>query len=705
MNAPLRWETSVQFVKGIGPMKAALFKKIGVETVEDLLLYLPYRYEDRTRMKKVSELVPNEQQTFSGEVREFRNRMTPRRRVKIFELVVGDETGVVVCKWFNQPYLEKVFKTGQKVVLTGKPARNPYERFQVEFSPVSYEILSGEDDDLIHHGRIVPVYHETQGLTSRMIRKLMKTLLEEERLFSGESLPTELLSRHSFPPLPEALREVHFPSNRDAFIALPEDGGPFRKRLVFEDFFFLEIGLLTKKTGEAGQTVGISFRPGGGLEKKMMESLPFSLTSAQRRVLDEIQRDMAAPRPMSRLLQGDVGSGKTILALLAMLMAFENGYQACLMAPTEILAEQHYFNMKNLLQPLGIEPLLLTSGTVRHEQEETLRKISEGSAGLIIGTHSLVQEHVQFGNLGLAVVDEQHRFGVRQRMELKKKGASPDMLIMTATPIPRTLALTLYGDLDLSVLDELPPGRRPIETRISYAKQRAALYSRVEAELRQGRQAYVVYPLIEESEKVDLAAAVTMFRELQDKVFSAWTVGLLHGRMKREERENVMARFKKGEIHILVATTVIEVGVDVSNASMMVIEHAERFGLAQLHQLRGRVGRGQYQSCCFLAAEYPMSEEAKRRLSAMVRTGDGFKLAEEDLAIRGPGEFFGTRQSGIPELRVASLLKDGPVLEIARREAMALLKSDPLLSRPEHRILKEVLARRWRDRLDIVTTG
>ncbi|HXN07789.1 MAG TPA: ATP-dependent DNA helicase RecG, partial [Nitrospiria bacterium] len=408
---------------------------------------------------------------------------------------------------------------------------------------------------------------------------------------------------------------------------------------------------------------------------------------------------------MSRLLQGDVGSGKTILALLAMLMAFENGYQACLMAPTEILAEQHYFNMKTLLQPLGIEPLLLTSGTVRHEQEETLRKISEGSAGLIIGTHSLVQEHVQFGNLGLAVVDEQHRFGVRQRMELKKKGASPDMLIMTATPIPRTLALTLYGDLDLSVLDELPPGRRPIETRISYAKQRAALYSRVEAELRQGRQAYVVYPLIEESEKVDLAAAVTMFRELQDKVFSAWTVGLLHGRMKREERENVMARFKKGEIHILVATTVIEVGVDVSNASMMVIEHAERFGLAQLHQLRGRVGRGQYQSCCFLAAEYPMSEEAKRRLSAMVRTGDGFKLAEEDLAIRGPGEFFGTRQSGIPELRVASLLKDGPVLEIARREAMALLKSDPLLSRPEHRILKEVLARRWRDRLDIVTTG
>ncbi|HXN07575.1 MAG TPA: OB-fold nucleic acid binding domain-containing protein, partial [Nitrospiria bacterium] len=303
MNAPLRWETSVQFVKGIGPMKAALFKKIGVETVEDLLLYLPYRYEDRTRMKKVSELVPNEQQTFSGEVREFRNRMTPRRRVKIFELVVGDETGVVVCKWFNQPYLEKVFKTGQKVVLTGKPARNPYERFQVEFSPVSYEILSGEDDDLIHHGRIVPVYHETQGLTSRMIRKLMKTLLEEERLFSGESLPTELLSRHSFPPLPEALREVHFPSNRDAFIALPEDGGPFRKRLVFEDFFFLEIGLLTKKTGEAGQTVGISFRPGGELEKKMMESLPFSLTSAQRRVLDEIQRDMAAPRPMSRLLQ------------------------------------------------------------------------------------------------------------------------------------------------------------------------------------------------------------------------------------------------------------------------------------------------------------------------------------------------------------------------------------------------------------------
>ncbi|MBI1821195.1 MAG: ATP-dependent DNA helicase RecG [Nitrospirae bacterium] len=701
MNSTLRWETPVQFVKGIGPYKAVLLKKLGLVTVEDVLFNLPYRYEDRTKIQKISRLSPNENQMVFGEVKAVRTQITPRKHLKIFELILGDETGVLSCKWFNQPYLEKVFKTGQKVILTGKVSPNRFEHFRLEMNPVSYELVTGDEENLTHHGKIVPVYHETPGMTSNQMRSLIKSLLEENLLLAREKLPLALVRKYAFPSLGEALKEVHFPSGPETFFQSSLEKSLFHRRLVFEDFFLLEMGLALRKNKISRENKGFSFKIDGGMEGELLRHLSFKLTPAQGRVLGEIKKDMQSLYPMNRLLQGDVGSGKTVVALIAMLIAIENGFQACLMVPTELLAEQHYFNLTPLLLRLNIAAGLLTHGMGKKEQTKVLESAAEGKTDLVIGTHSLIQEKVQFKRLGIAVVDEQHKFGVMQRMELKKKGDSPDILIMTATPIPRTLALTVYGDLDLSVLDELPPGRKPIQTRLFYESQRKSVYSMIEKEVNGGRQAYIVYPLVEESEKLDLNAAVTMFKTLEETVFPQFKIGLLHGRMKSGEKERVMKQFKNQEIHILVSTTVIEVGIDVSNASLMVVEHAERFGLAQLHQLRGRVGRGPYQSYCLLVANTPVSEDAKKRLKAMVNTTDGFKLAEEDLAIRGPGEFFGTRQSGLPELRVANLLRDGKMLEEARREAMDLLQKDPLLVHPDHGGLKETLLRRWNARLDL----
>jgi ATP-dependent DNA helicase RecG len=691
---------------------------MGIETVEDALFYLPFRYEDRSTIHKIAEPIPvNEMVTLCGEVRGVRNRITPRKYLKILEVALADETGVISCKWFNQPFLEKVFKPGQTVIVTGKVSKNPFEHFRPEIAPVSYEIVSREDDSDFGRDKIVPVYHETPGMTSKNFRTLIKFLLETNLFSEKEKLPPNLLHQYGFLSFASSLKEVHFPSTREGLFQLLEGKSIFHQRLVFEDFFFLEMGLALRKNKHKKENKGFSFPTGGlvdpktgtlhggGMEEKLLQSLSFQLTPAQKRVLNEIKEDMMRPFPMNRLLQGDVGSGKTVVALIAMLIAVENGFQACFMVPTELLAEQHYFNLTSLLAPFHISVGLLSQGMKKKEQAETLKEIAEGKTRLVIGTHSLIQEKVAFKKLGLVVVDEQHKFGVIQRMELKKKGESPELLIMTATPIPRTLALTVYGDLDLSVLDELPPGRKPVETRLYYERQRTSVYAFTESEIKKGRQAYFVFPLIEESQKVDLHAAVTMHQTLQKEVFPSLKIGLLHGKMKGDEKEKVMRQFKEREIQILVATTVIEVGIDVSNASLMVVEHAERFGLAQLHQLRGRVGRGSDQAYCFLIANYPMSEDAKRRLKAMVSSTDGFKLAEEDLAIRGPGEFFGTRQSGLPELRVASLLRDGRMLETARREAIGLLEKDPLLHHPDHAGLKEILLRRWMDKLDLLSTG
>ena len=706
MNPSLQWETPVQFVKGVGPHKASLLRKIGLVTVEDLLFNLPYRYEDRTQIQKISRLSGHENQMVCGEIKAVRTQVTLRKHLKIFEVILGDETGVLSCKWFNQPYLEKLFKPGQKVILTGKVAPNRFQHFRLEMNPVSYEFVTGNEEDLTHHGKIVPVYHETPGMTSKQLRFLIKSLLEENLLFSArEKLPLSIVQKYGFPALRESLKEIHFPSCQEAFLQLSSGKSPFRRRLVFEDFFLLEMGLTLRKNKNVEENKGVSFKVDGGLEGDLLKLLSFKLTSAQIRVLEEIKKDMQNTHPMNRLLQGDVGSGKTVIALIAMLIAIENGFQACLMVPTELLAEQHFFNLAPLLLRLNITAGLLTHGMGKKEQAVVLENAAGGKIHLVIGTHSLIQEKVRFKRLGIAVVDEQHKFGVMQRMELKKKGDSPDILIMTATPIPRTLALTVYGDLDLSVLDELPPGRKPVQTRLFYENQRKSVYSFIEKEIIGGRQAYIVYPLVEESEKVDLNAAVTMAQTLQDIVFPQFKIGLLHGRMKSVEKERVMKQFKNREVQILVSTTVIEVGIDISNASLMVVEHAERFGLAQLHQLRGRVGRGLYQSYCLLVAGYPVSEDAKRRLQAMVKTSNGFELAEEDLAIRGPGEFFGTRQSGLPELRVANLLRDGRMLEEARREAMDLLQKDPLLVHPYHQTLKEALFLRWKTGLDLISIG
>ncbi|MHB8482877.1 MAG: ATP-dependent DNA helicase RecG, partial [Nitrospiria bacterium] len=545
MDSSLHWETPVQFVKGVGPHKASLLKKIGLVTVEDILFNLPYRYEDRTQIQKISRLSCNENQMVCGEVKTVRTRVTPRKYLKIFEVILGDETGVLSCKWFNQPYLEKLFKPGQKVILTGKVALNRFEHFRLEMNPVSYEFVTGDEEDLIHHGKIVPIYHETPGMTSKQLRSLIKSLLEESLLFSArEKLPLPLVQKYGFPSLQAALKEIHFPSCQETFLQLSTGKSPFRQRLVFEDFFLLEMGLSLRRNKNVEENKGFTFRINGGLEGDLLKLLSFKLTSAQIRVLEEIKKDMRNIYPMNRLLQGDVGSGKTVVALIAMLIAIENGFQACLMVPTELLAEQHYFNLAPLLSRLNITAGLLTHGMGKKEQTVVLESVVEGKTHLVIGTHSLIQEKVRFKNLGVAVVDEQHKFGVMQRMELKKKGNSPDILIMTATPIPRTLALTIYGDLDLSVLDELPPGRKPVQTRLFYENQKKSVYSFIEKEIIGGRQAYIVYPLVEESEKLDLKAAVTMAQTLQDIVFPQFKIGLLHGRMKPEEKERMMKQFK-----------------------------------------------------------------------------------------------------------------------------------------------------------------
>jgi ATP-dependent DNA helicase RecG len=536
-----------------------------------------------------------------------------------------------------------------------------------------------------------------------MLRSIMKTIIDAAAESLPESIPQEIAIAHELLPLPDAIREAHFPDQEKDLEVLNRGTSAAHRRLSFEELFVLELGLALRKRGVTFEKKGISFKPSQKLEAKLREGLPFSLTRAQERVIAEIKQDMASEHPMNRLVQGDVGCGKTVVALMASLMAVENGYQACLMAPTEILAEQHYRNIASLAGPLGIGAVLLTGSLKKKAKETLLAGIAAGTAQIVIGTHALIEQDVRFHKLGLAIIDEQHRFGVMQRSTLKSKGYEPDVLVMTATPIPRTLALTVYGDLDVSVIDEMPPGRSPIITRLYFENKRGEAYRLLESELAKGRQVYVVYPLVEETEKSDLKAATEMAAHLQKDVFTKWMVGLLHGRMKGEEKEAVMAAFKSGQTHVLVSTTVIEVGVDVPNASVMVIEHPERFGLAQLHQLRGRVGRGAHQSYCVLMGPRMFVEETRDRLNSFVRTNDGFTIAEEDLRIRGPGEFFGTRQSGLPDLRAANILRDADLLEKARAEAFELSTKDPDLE--AHPVLRETVRRKWAGKLGLVTVS
>ncbi len=689
----------VQYLKGVGPKVSALLGRKGLKNVEDMLYFLPRRYEDRRHIQTISAVAVGVRETVVGRVTDVGVKRYRTRRV--LEVTIGDTTGLLTAKWFqgNFSYLAKRFKAGQQVILTGEVKVFLYGK---EMLHPDYEILDEADDEMIHFKRIVPVYSETEGLHQKSIRRIMMRVVQDYALCISSPIPEEICRRNRLVDIGHAIRNVHFPDHDQDIEALNDLSSPARRRLVFDEFFFFELGMALKRTGQVFEQ-GISFPTGGSLVQKFHDILSFEMTGAQKRVAGEIEADMTRPHPMHRLLQGDVGSGKTVVSMAAMVTACEAGYQTAIMAPTEILTAQHFKNISRWSQELGIGVVLLTGNMKAAERKEALTRIESGEIGIVVGTHAIIQEGVAFSRLGLVVIDEQHRFGVIQRAALREKGINPDVLVMTATPIPRTLAMTVYGDLDLSVIDEMPPGKKPIKTKVFYEKSRERVYEIIRKEVKKGNQAFIVYPLVEESEALDLKDATSMAAHLQKDIFPELRVGLVHGRMKGTEKDAIMADFKERALDILVSTTVIEVGIDIPTASLMVVEHAERFGLSQLHQLRGRVGRSDLRSYCILVAQHRGSADARKRLRVMEETNDGFRIAEEDLLIRGPGEFMGTRQSGLPDFRVASILRDATTLNEARQEAFLLVERDRGLER--HQGLKETLLRRWEHRLEIAKTG
>jgi ATP-dependent DNA helicase RecG len=667
----------VQYVKGVGPQRAEALAKLGVRTTLDLLLHLPMRYEDRRQFARVAELRPGMRVAVSGRVTVAGLRRA--RRLSIYELRLDDGSGrLLKAIFFNQPFLRDVLPAGKRIVLFGLVERDAMaSRLLVMRSP-QYELVEADEHGGVHTGRLVPVYEKLGPLTVKPLRRVLSELAEQVPADLPDPLPDDLRERLSVIGRAEALRRVHRPGDADRLEELNRFRSPGHVRLILEELLLFQLGLARRRSGVRAERKRAAFEVTGAAREAVKRILPFPLTGAQKRVLREIADDLASPHPMNRLVQGDVGAGKTLVALLAMVVVVENGHQAAFMAPTEILAEQHFLTLKRLLArcPYGVE--LLSASVRGRERREALARIASGEARIVVGTHALIQEGVVFQRLGLAVADEQHRFGVLQRDELRRKGYDADVLVMTATPIPRTLALTAYGDLDVSVVDEKPPGRVPIVTELRQASERRAVIELVRRTAAAGRKAYVVYPLVEESEKLEDVKAATEAREEWAAALPGLRVGLLHGRMKSAEKEAGMDAFARGDTQVLVATTVIEVGVDVREATLMVIEHAERFGLAQLHQLRGRVGRGQDASRCVLLAYGRLSDVARARLELMVETEDGFKVAEKDLELRGPGDFFGTRQWGLPSLKVANLLRDRDLMERAREEAFRLAEQGAL---------------------------
>ncbi len=701
--------SALQFLKGVGPRRAADLQRVGLSTIEDLLYRFPTRYEDRGAFSTIASLKPGMAVSVLADVISSGVRPTRRPRFKIFEMLVRDRTGVLRAIWFNQPFLADVFHPHQKVVLYGKLELSSHG---LQMQSPQYELVrTGEADedgtageptaeDGVHTGRIVPIYEKTGTLTTKIQRAMVFQALSQLPPELPDLLPPDVRRRAGLIDRRRALSDVHFPPEGTSLDALNAFRSDAHRRLIFEEFFFFQLGIVLRRRRSDADRKGRAVVITEEIRESARRVLPFKLTGDQKKAVAEIVGDMKRPQPMNRLLQGDVGSGKTIVALMAALVAMENQLQVAFMAPTEILAEQHFVNIRRLLQHSRFRLTMITGATAAKKRRELQAELAGGSIHMVVGTHALLEDPVGFRELGLVIIDEQHRFGVLQRAALRAKGLHPDVLVMTATPIPRTLALTAYGDLDTSVIREMPPGRQAIKTIAKPESRREEIYEFVREQLDHGRQAYVIYPLVEESAKIDLKAATEMADHLAQEVFPAYRVGLLHGKMKSDAKDRVMGAFVRGELQVLVATTVVEVGVDVANATVMLVEHAERFGLSQLHQLRGRVGRGPHQSHCVLLYQAPLSEQGRDRLKALTETTDGFEIAERDLQLRGPGDFFGTRQSGLPTLRVGDLLRDHDLLEAARREAVAAL-DDP----QQTATLAAMVSASWEQRFGLVGVG
>ena len=677
----------IQYVKGIGPKKASKLNKLGIFTINDLIYYFPRQYEDRNKLKKICQLEDKEKATIRAIISSIETS-TPRKGLSITKLSVRDETGFAKLVFFNQDYIVKSFKSGDTILVFGKVKKD----FNgVELSSCEVEQMSNNPKSTCG---IMPIYPLTYGLTNKELMGIIKIIFTNEQIVVKEYLPKRIIEKYKLCSIDYAIKNLHNPTNKESLkIAL--------YRMVFEEFLILQLGLFLFKNGVVEKD-GINFNRHDKL-KAILDSLPFKLTNAQNRAFNEILDDMSSNKVMNRLVQGDVGSGKTVVALLSLANCVLNGYQGALMAPTEILAEQHYISLNETLSQFGMNIGLLVGSLTKKQKENILEKVKNKEIDILIGTHALIEDKVEFNNLGIVITDEQHRFGVRQRNKLSEKGYNPDILVMTATPIPRTLALILYGDLDISIIDELPPGRQPIETIAVYKDKRDKAYkSLVREEVEKGRQVYIVCPLVEESEAIEAKSAVELVEELRSEYFSDLRLGLLHGKMKPSEKDEVMKTFKNKELDILVSTTVIEVGVNVPNATLMIIENAERFGLAQLHQLRGRVGRGQHKSYCILIYT-SKSDVCSQRMGIMEETTDGFKISEKDLEIRGPGEFFGTRQHGLPELRVANIFKHMKILKLAQQEARYIISEDLKLQNYENKKLKQEVLKKFENRLEEIS--
>lgn len=675
---------SIQYVKGIGPKKAEKLNKLGIYTIKDLLYYFPRQFEDRSIIKKIAQLEDEEKVTVKALITNIES-YTPKKGMTITRIDVKDDTGFAKLTFFNKEYIKNTFRVGDSILAFGKVKKNG--RF-VELNSCELEYLSASPKNI---GKLVPVYPLSYGVTNKDIMNTVRMVFENKDIKIPEYMPEYILKKYRLCGIEYAIKNIHFPKDKESLkIAL--------YRLIFEELLVLQLGLFMYKGGSSDEK-GILFKRNQRLDE-VLKSLPFSLTRAQNRALNEIIDDMCSEKVMNRLVQGDVGSGKTVVALLALAECVFNGYQGALMAPTEILAQQHYESFTETFEDIGINVELLTGSVTKKQKEGILQRAKDGEIDILIGTHALIEDNVEFKNIGLVITDEQHRFGVRQRGKLSSKGESPDILVMTATPIPRTLALILYGDLDISIIDELPPGRQPIETIAVEKKKRDKVYnSLVRREVDKGRQVYIVCPLVEESETLDITSATETAEEIKRDFFPDLRVGLLHGKMKPSEKDAIMTAFKNHELDILVSTTVIEVGVNVPNSTLMIIENAERFGLAQLHQLRGRVGRGKHQSYCVLIYG-SNSEVCRKRMSIMEETNDGFKISEKDLEIRGPGEFFGTMQHGVPELKVANLFKHMKILKTVQQEARIIIGEDPTLDFKEYRGLKREIESKFKDKIE-----